>query len=515
MKRFAGYSHSPLNFSNATWRFAFEVDEGSHKTKHVGGRRVSSKSKQPWLVGLVLCLGSLVCAVRADAQARSLELGQAVEVFCNCFGPNAWVPGRIESIDENGYVVRYGSGRYQTKTVKFGSDRIRDPNQPVVPEPRVESSATGATTAVNGGSNQASTPEAGFNVGDEVELSQWSSGWIKARIESMDDRDYKVRFGPGTYNFVMVSRANPALIRDPKKAAVVAGQRQLHEAFMSEAKEFRPYVYAFRHVYHEELKPTYGFSPAATPAERQQAVRELARLDTLCKSKYAGMTDNLTSSRKDMLEERPAVWCEIAANRSGFEKAAQAHTSNEALRSFSRSFVDDIESAKDAPGDKIKEEIQIIVFERERWVGSLATAYARFFQDAGVAPSPQLFKDVFAKADELKAKIEAEAPTRSWDSPTLHNPALEGFVRNYYASYRKGVQILKIGMTMNAFRTFKNSLGIPTSQVISGSALVKVPNRPFCQNQVFELKKEYLGGGRFSAVQSSYIGVEGTFVKCQ
>ncbi len=189
--------------------------------------------------------------------------------------------------------------------------------------------------------------------------------------------------------------------------------------------------------------------------------------------------------------------------------------SNERIESFNQQFVMDIDAAMGADGDKIKEAVQIIVFERERWVASLGVDYPEVFKEAGVASSADLFAEVFARADELKARIERDAPTRSWDSPTLHNAALEAYVRNYYAKYRKGFQILKVGMTMTGFRTFKNSLGIPTSQVISGSALVRVENRPFCQNQVFELKKDYLGGGRFSAVQPGYIGVEGTFVKCQ
>lgn len=289
----------------------------------------------------VSCMTILASAVTASAQdARSFEVGQAVEIYCDCLGRPAWTKGTIESIEETHYVIRYGNGRFQTKPIPFGSDQMRDPSQAVA---------------------------------------------VKRRIES-----------------------------EPQVKPVV-----------------------------------------------------------------------------------------------------ESVVSNERIKSFNQQFVMDIDAAMGAYGDRIKEEVQIMVFERERWVASLARDYPQVFREAGVAPTADLFAEVFAKADELKAQIERDAPTRSWDSPTLHNAPLEVFVRNYYAKYRKGVQILKVGMTMTNFKTFKNSLGIPTSQVISGSALVKVQDRPFCQNQVFELKKEYLGGGRFSAVQPSYIGVEGTFVKCQ
>ena len=300
----------------------------------------------------VSCMAILASAVTASAQeARSFEVGQAVEIYCDCLGRPAWTKGTIESIEETHYVIRYGNGRFQTKPIPFGSDQMRNPNQAVA---------------------------------------------VKRPVET-----------------------------EP------------------------------------QVKPT---------------------------------TSNI----------KPAA-----------SNTASAAVSNERIQNFNQQFVMDIDAAMGAYGDRIKEEVQIMVFERERWVASLAKDYPQVFQEAGVAPSADLFAEVFAKADELKTQIERDAPTRSWDSPVLHNAPLEAFVRNYYAKYRKGVQILKIGMTMTNFKTFKNSLGIPTSQVISGSALVKIQNRPFCQNQVFELKKEYLGGGRFSAVQPSYIGVEGTFVKCQ
>lgn len=352
-----------------------------------------------------------------------------------------------------------------------------------------------------------------YKVGDVVDMDQgWGKGWVKATIEEIDERDYKVRYGPGTLNFIYVPRDNPVRIRDPKKGAEEDRQTKMRYAFIEETRDYASAIYAFLNVYDDTLLRGRSFSMAETPAEKKKAMTELAQLDAICRSKYSDMVNDPKRPDEKKIDNLPATWCDIAAKRDGFERGALAYADREKAKNFNSSFVSDIESAKDAPGGKIREEIQFVVFERDRWLSSLPKTYPNAFK---TKPAAEYFKAVFAKADELKAQIEEEAPTRTWDAPTLHNPALEGYVRSYYAKYRPGVQILKIGMTMTGFKTFKNSLGIPTSQVISGSALVKVANRPFCQNQVFELKKEYLGGGRFSAIQPSYIGTEGTFVSCQ
>ena len=161
----------------------------------------------------VSCMTILASAVTTSAQeARSFEVGQAVEIYCDCLGRPAWTKGTIESIEETHYVIRYGNGRFQTKPIPFGSDQMRDPSQAVA---------------------------------------------VKGRIAS-----------------------------EPQVKPVVASV-----------------------------------------------------------------------------------------------------VSNERIKSFNQQFVMDIDAAMGAYGDRIKEEVQIMVFERERWVASLARDYPQVFREAGVAPT--------------------------------------------------------------------------------------------------------------------------------
>ena len=476
-------------------------------------------------IALSLGLGAaiLASAVLASAQeARTFEPGQTVEIFCNCFGDNAWVKGKIEDISDTGYVVRYGSGTYQTKTVKFGSDRIRDPNQTVAPvkptnlsnDRRIDSSGnTNVQTPVE------QREEAGYKVGDTVEMNCGNcenarNGWVRVKIVSIDysrtdegeyvlDAGTKNYRGEPTLYKMFVHQADRELrALDEERNGQIRGQ------FLEEAK---PYLRTF-----EEFDPNGRYERKGvinSPADEAKYRADFQAVAALCQ-KFGKVTNSPNKSVSERLIDRPVELCEMAKQGDAMIGKAKAGGIAKDLASAQKMALNDLENAFDTPNG-MREETQRIVFDRAAWEREERAKLAKYHPSATAEMLKKYFAEIFVKADEVKARIEQEALAKSWDAPVLRNVALEGMVRNYYAKYRPGVTIVKIGMYQNDYKLFKNSLGIPTTQVISGVALVKVAGRPLCQSQIFELNKEYMGGGRWSAVKPLYIGREGTFVKCQ
>ena len=311
-----------------------------------------------------LCVAILASAVTTSAQgARSFEVGQAVEIFCNCFGDNAWTKGKIESIDDNGYVVRYGDGTYHTKTIKFGSDRIRDPNQPVVKKEETWQPHNPQTTQIQPNAQET------------------------AEREKRNEMEEQLRKEPKNYV--------PAVL--PLSRAYING---------------RPFT-------------RYADQMPTDAAYRQEIMRDLAELDALCKSKYSELKVLDSELKQIDVLNTPSMWCEIAARRLELVEADKNASKTDTLKNFKNGFIDNIRTAMQADGGKINDEVQMIVFERERWVASIPKQYQYFTPNTGITtPTAAMFADVFAVADELKAQIEAEAPNRSWQAPLLHNAAL-------------------------------------------------------------------------------------------
>lgn len=477
---------------------------------------MTPKSIQRSIAALVLCVVSLPCCASVRAQqSRTFEMGQAVEIFCNCFGDNAWTPGRIESIDENGYVVRYGDGRFQTKAVKFGSDRIRDPNRPAAPAPRRNSSGQVMDDADSGQSNQTAAQETEFKVGDMVEVNCGNckgnkDGWVRAKIVKIDfdRRFYIYDFGDvnhrGEPKYYQANLSNPDF-----RTLTEERDGQVRAQFEKEAQPYSTAVEQMAFLHDPKLTHAeYRLSPEELEKHRAS----LKALDAVCR-KYPNLRNSREANKSGGIGSRYTDWCEMAKHADALVDKGKAAKLYESVAGDQALWLDELKYAFQKEGG-MKEETQRIVFDRAAWEREIRARLKNAFGNVPEETLKEYFGEIFAEADKVKAQIEQTAPTKSWDAPTLHNAALEGMVRSYYARIT-GAQVLKIGMYQNDYKLFKNNLGIPTSQVISGVALVKIANRPFCQSQIFELHKEYMGGGRWSAVKPIYIGRAGTFVQCR
>jgi hypothetical protein len=302
-----------------------------------------------------------------------------------------------------------------------------------------------------------------------------------------------------------------------RRTAQDARQNQLREQFRKEAAPYRESVLYLMQVHDTKLivNGSQAYRPPAREDDWRKTMQDLAALDNLCQTKYAGMTNDPNNSFKEDLDQLPATWCEIAARRLDYEKKGRVLAARDQFGPALRSINAELQEVIDNPEVFISEDIQLLMYERAAWRTKQAAKFQKNFAALGLAMPDDFFADVEAKADQLKAKNESLAPGRAFLMPKQKDPAAEAFIRGRYATQKKGVQILKLGMDDAIWQIHRNSLGAPTSQTKVGRALVKVPNRPFCQEHSFAVEKKYAGGGRYGAMSvEGNVGSEGLFMNC-
>ena len=170
----------------------------------------------------------------------------------------------------------------------------------------------------------------------------------------------------------------------------------------------------------------------------------------------------------------------------------------------------DIQRAIDDPKTSTSDDVQKLLFEPEVWKAELAKVI-----NATPAQFPTNWRaSVEDKLDELKGLIDAGGKSRSWEQPAFKRPAEEAMAKGKFLAYYKGATVLKIGSSFNDWKMYKNTLGIPTNRFIRGFALLKIPNRPFCQAQEWVIKQTY-AGSKWSASKVDSFGGGGVFMKCE
>ena len=355
-----------------------------------------------------------------------------------------------------------------------------------------------------------------IRVGDQVE-AQRGSQWYPGRVESIDGDRVKVRFGPAKYDFQIYQTPTTG-IRAPGTGARAARDIELRNAFRNDASKYLQSVQMFAPFYDD--KYISGGAPN-TPAEWQRAMNELAELDTLCKSKYASITnDESQYLREGLVENRFAVWCAIAARRNELEKPARISAAkNQIILTVTE---DNLKFALNHQKNRVPDETQLLMYEREKWKQQQVPKYRPRFAEYGIEMPADFFAGVEKKADELKTLIERIAPNRSWEAPPFHDPAVEAFIKARYAAdpdYR-GVKILKSGLDYKTWveRKGLSYLGsdstyryykVEYNYYKRGWVLMQLPNRPYCQ------ASEWIVGRSAKGMVVVSLGGSGIFMRCQ
>jgi hypothetical protein len=122
-----------------------------------------------------------------------------------------------------------------------------------------------------------------FRIGDLVE-AQRGSQWYEGRVESIQGNIVKVRFGSGKYDFQNYD--GWAQIKSPGTAAQEAKNLQMWTSFSQDASKYQQSVTKFAPYFDANL---LGGGLNGSPEDWQKVMNDLTELDTLCRTKYAGI----------------------------------------------------------------------------------------------------------------------------------------------------------------------------------------------------------------------------------
>lgn len=360
--------------------------------------------------------------------------------------------------------------------------------------------------------------DSAFSVGEKVELYCNCFGpaaWVSASIEQdQGNGNYRVRFGNGRYNYLeAVSSKN---IRKVGMTAKIADQNNLREQFRKEAWQYSESVFSLMMIHDENLFVGNGkHTPPVRAEDWKKTMSDLAALDNLCKTKYTAMTNDPNSPWKGDLAHQPATWCEIAANRKNYETKGRQMAAGYQFKPLLDSMLGNVQEVIDNPQVFITEDIQLLMFEREKWRAMQTPKFQKNFTAMGTPMSNDFFAAIEKKADELKAQNEREAPRRSFLMPKQKDAVVEGFIRGRYVSQKKGVEIFKIGLDDATWQIHRNSLGIPLSQTKVARLLVKIPYRPLCQEHSVAVERKYTRGVLGAMVVEGNVGSESLLMSCK
>ncbi len=364
-----------------------------------------------------------------------------------------------------------------------------------------------------------------FRVGDRV-FKDGKSGVI----EAIEGNGFKVRTGPGKYDFVLSLAEH--LMTPQQAAEQQEGERQeksqkpLRAQFMDEAQAFSTTVFKLAPVFDPKY---YAGGTGITQANKSYEAwrKDLENLDAVCR-KYSNMTNpSLASYYQSDIKMFPADWCKMAEQRTELLQKTKRTVGDMLAKTGIDSLIRQINKALDDEEGYVANETQIFLYDRAAWERAILPEMRKSYLDPNATISPELLKPLEEKAAELRAQIEQDAPKRSWTEPKTKDAALEAAARRKFSADLPGVEISKTGMTDSSWAVMdsKTEIGGTTGgwrfyrvnkgayRYRSGRALIQLPNHPFCQIREFEVTQYKAGAGYGAA--NGWIADTGKFVKCQ
>lgn len=355
-----------------------------------------------------------------------------------------------------------------------------------------------------------------IRVGDEVQFSctRMTSGWCTGRVEAVSGNTVRVKWGNMRDQFTVVSRDQIRVPTKPDNAEATA----FKEAFAMEIDTHqRNALRIFAHYYAPDEFSSAGGTPT-TPAGWQELMERLAGVNALCKGKYQGMTNRTPSvawpgPRKGDLDARYGEWCKIADQRLALESRVRADA---AKYMIGLSAVGDINKAIEDRLNHMGDETQTVLYEPEKWKAKRSVELQKSFAEYGTPMPADFFDELDAKASELRAIVDRTAPAKTFVRPGNRDAAVEAVVKRQIAKNYPGTQILDIGGDYPKWERREGADLIRSDTDVKiykltvnyykrGYALVKMPNRPYCQ------KRSWIARQAGMAVNVSR---GGEFMKC-
>lgn len=363
-------------------------------------------------------------------------------------------------------------------------------------------------------------PTRTFRVGDQV-----VSGSATGVIESLspDGKGAKVRYGNGKYDFKWEAFVN---LRTPEEGRRDAEQEKMWKVFRVEARPFFNTVQLLEQYYNPnamDMKAT-GLDDEG----RKNAAIELAELDRICRTKYPNIENErpINPAAEVLLHERYGDQCAIARERDSILQKAKMRFLALDAEQETGSWMIDLNRLSGENGYEVSDKVQTLIFDRAGWEKKNIEYIKKKYAAAGETMPPDTFAVLYKKADELKAKIEADAPTRSWVQPKFKDVALEALARREVPGDFPGAKVFKTGMDYTTWESRDTTTYIGSDRSFRfyritpgayrfkrGVVLVQLPNRPFCQIREFQVT-QYKAGAGYGAAKASGSDT-GKFVSCQ
>ena len=358
-----------------------------------------------------------------------------------------------------------------------------------------------------------------LGVGDQVEFSctRVSSGWCSGRIEAIIGSSVRIRWGNMRDQTNTVNRDQIRITSKPDSPEVTAFKEAFaRELETQDLKALRIFAY-----YYDPNEFSNAGGTPTTPAGWQELMGRMSKIDALCKGKYRGMANRTPSVAwpgpiRGNLDARFGDWCKIADQRLAFESKVRSDAAKHMLSPTSE--IGDIAKAIEHSRNLTGDETQMIVFEPEKWKAKEAVGRKAAFANYGVEPPTDFYEELDKKAAELRTVIESTAPTRSFKQPSHRDPAVEAFIKAKLVAAHPGSTVLKIGGDYPNWvkRESVSLVGIGTGYKLykvdykdykRGYALMKIPNRPYCQVRSWV-------AGRAAKGLVADLDDGGEFVKC-
>ena len=351
-----------------------------------------------------------------------------------------------------------------------------------------------------------------IRVGDEVKFSctRVSSGECGGRVEAINGNTVRVKWGNMRDQFTMVSRDQIRVPPKPDSPQTVAFQ----EAFRNEAlNKYIRDLQMLAPFYDEQFNSAGGHT---TMAAWQEMTTRLGELDALCKGKYAGITNTGTAwlLRPGHIDYRYADWCKIADKRIEYGQKARVATAKYMI------FVpgaDDLKKAFEDSKNFVRGDTQMLLYDPAKWKLENAAKIKPQFASYGVEMPADFFNVLDAKAAEFRAIVDRTAPAKTFVRPGNRDSAVEAVVKRQFAKQYPGIQILDIGGDYPKWEKREGADLIRSDTDVKiykltvnyykrGYALVKIPNRPYCQKRSWIVRQ---------AGMAADVASGGEFMKCQ
>lgn len=363
-----------------------------------------------------------------------------------------------------------------------------------------------------------------IRVGDTVEYrcNCFEKEWVRAGVEAVQGNMIRIRWG-NTRDQVGTFPLSSDKIRIPPKAPKPDTPEMFafKEAFAAEVGTYhRMAIQIFAHYYSDEYQ--YAGGTPTTPAGWQELMARIGEVDALCKGKYRGVQDRTPGPawperQKGDLEARYGEWCKIADQRLALEPRVRADA---AAHMAIVPGADDLKRALEYEDNRVVDDIQLLMYEPDKWKAQNSVKMKPHFANYGVEIPANFFDEIITKAAELKAKIDAGAPGRSFETSATRDAAVESFIKGKFITEYPGSQILKTRHSYPSWvkRESLSLVGSGTGYKLykveynvykRGWVLMKMPNRPFCQ------AREWIVGRGTKGLVAVSTSSQGTFVKCQ